>query len=109
MEKNPGKNGKKIKDISRTFERIIAESGLNAGITDRRQKFTFHNLRHSAASWLVQAGTTLYTVQRLLGHKTAALTERYSHLAPANLKAVTAVFDKAGNKGAEVIKMNGKR
>lgn len=105
----PGKKGQKVKDISRTFERIISESGLNDGITDRRQKFTFHNLRHSAASWLVQAGTPLYTVQKLLGHKTAALTERYSHLAPANLQAVTAVFDEASKQGAEVIPMNGKR
>lgn len=104
----PGKNGQRITDISRTFDKIIEDSGINNGITDRRQKFTFHSLRHSAASWLVQAGTPLYTVQKLLGHKTAALTERYSHLAPANLRAVTAVFNDATDKqDAEIISMNG--
>ncbi|MBC2716464.1 MAG: site-specific integrase [Desulfobacteraceae bacterium] len=106
----PGHNGRKISDISRTFDRIVEESGLNDGITDRRQKFTFHSLRHSAASWLVQAGTPLYTVQRLLGHKTAALTERYSHLAPANLRAVTTVFnDATGKQNADVIPMTDKK
>ena len=100
----PNRKGHRIKDISRAFEQIILnDTVLNAGITDRRQKFTFHTLRHSSASWLVQDGTPMYMVQKQLGHKTAAMTARYSHLAPANLRAVTAVFDKhTGVQNGEV-------
>ncbi len=41
-----------------------------------------HALRHSAASWLVQQGVPLYDVQKLLGHESFAITQRYAHLAP---------------------------
>jgi len=105
----PGRSGKRITSISRTFDRVVEDLGLNEGITDKRYRFTFHCIRHTAASWLVQAGTPLYTVQQLLGHKTAALTARYSHLAPANMQQTAKFFDKlAETDGAEVIPMNSK-
>ena len=59
---------------------------LNAGIADRRERFTFHSLRHTAASFLIQSGVDLYTVKEILGHGSIALTERYSHLADSALK-----------------------
>ncbi len=52
----------------------------------------FHDLRHTFASVLVMAGQPLYTVQKLMRHKTGAMTERYSHLAPQYLaSAIEAV------------------
>jgi len=39
-----------------------------------------HSLRHSYASFLVNAGRTLYEVQHLLGHTQIKTTQRYSHL-----------------------------
>jgi site-specific recombinase XerD len=43
---------------------------------------SFHSLRHTAASWLVQEGVDLYAVGQLLGHKTPRMTQRYEHLSP---------------------------
>ena len=49
-----------------------------------------HKLRHTFASQLVQNGVSLYTVSKLLGHRSIQMTEIYAHLAPAHLqKAVT--------------------
>lgn len=104
--------GEMIKQISNSFDRVIDDLGFNEGITDRRQKLTFHNLRHTYASWQVMNGTPLYTVQQLLGHKTIALTERYSHLAPNTLKAAVSNFEKSikkerqKRKKKKVINMN---
>jgi integrase len=55
-----------------------------------------HDLRHSFASFLVNAGRSLYEVQKILGHADAKTTQRYSHLAHATLleavnKAVEAI------------------
>jgi len=54
-------------------------------------------------------GTPLYTVQKLMGHKTIALTERYAHLAPDTLKAAVSNFEKNLNikkqKKAKVINL----
>lgn len=52
-----------------------------AGLDDVR----WHDLRHSAASALVQANVPIYTVARILGHSTVQHTARYSHLADETL------------------------
>ncbi len=47
--------------------------------------FTFHDLRHSCASNLVNRGVNLFIVGRVLGHKTIQMTSRYSHLSDSTL------------------------
>ena len=49
---------------------------IDAGITD----FRFHDLRHSAASFLAMNGATLQEIADVLGHKSIQMTMRYSHL-----------------------------
>lgn len=50
--------------------------------THRIRRFPPRIMRHTAASWLVQAGVPLYDVQALLGHEDFATTQRYAHLQP---------------------------
>ena len=45
-----------------------------------------HDLRHSAASEMINAGIDLYTVGGVLGHKSAVSTARYAHLAQEKLR-----------------------
>ena len=52
-----------------------------AGLAEVR----IHDLRHSFASFLVNAGCSLYEVQRILGHASVVMTQRYSHLSQASL------------------------
>jgi site-specific recombinase XerD len=58
-----------------------------------RDRISFHNLRHSTASWLVASGVPMRVVQEVLGHSTIQVTQRYSHVSPDMLgKAMDAAF-----------------
>ncbi|SOD25187.1 Site-specific recombinase XerD [Variovorax sp. YR752] len=59
-----------------------------------REDLHFHDLRHSAASELVNAGVDLYTVGRVLGHKDSRSTQRYAHLAVDTLTAAVGMIGK---------------
>jgi integrase len=56
------------------FKEAVGRAGL--------KDYTWHCNRHTFASKLVMAGVDLRTVGELLGHRTAQMTLRYSHLAP---------------------------
>ncbi|MBX3335859.1 MAG: tyrosine-type recombinase/integrase [Nitrospira sp.] len=61
--------------------------GLNAALKMAKiQDFHFHDLRHTFATRIVQAGVDLYKVQRLLGHKSPMMTQRYAHHYPESLR-----------------------
>ena len=70
-----------------------------AGIED----FKFHDLRHCFASALVQRGADLYEVQRLLGHKSHAMTQRYAHLAQENLRAALLKLDSMDSEVSTIL------
>ncbi len=79
--------GGKIKQLASTFGRVVKELKLNEGVTDKRMRVCFHTLRHTFASWVLDCGGNLKTVQNLLGHKTLAMTVRYLHVNEDSQKA----------------------
>jgi integrase len=93
------RTGTPVQWLSATFSRVVSALGLNNGITDSREKVTFHTLRHTYASWAVMAGVPLYIVGKALGHKTLTMTQRYAHLARDSHRA-------AFEAVAEASKMN---
>jgi integrase len=70
---------KKGTRITHTFVRdTFKEAKEKAGIED----FRFHDLRHTAASLFASGGCDIMSLKNLLGHKSLAMTQRYSHLMP---------------------------
>ncbi len=66
-----------------SFKRSFHTALKRAGIVD----FRFHDLRHTFASQLVRNNVDLYTIQRLLGHTTPQMTQRYAHLGEDQMRA----------------------
>lgn len=81
----------RLTDIVPRLPLGIGESELRRAWTAARAEcglshVRWHDLRHTCASWLVQAGVPLTTVRDMLGHSTIAVTNRYAHMAPEHLK-----------------------
>lgn len=74
---------------ARYVVRAFAKARNRAGIPE----FRFHDLRHTFATRLAQKGVDLYKIQRLLGHKTAMMTQRYAHHSPESLRDGVHVLD----------------
>lgn len=53
----------------------------------KRQAFTFHAARHTAASLMAAAGVPLMDIGRILGHSTPGMVMRYAHFAPQSGRA----------------------
>jgi len=67
----------------------------SAGIKD---PVTFHGFRHTFATRLISKGVPIYTVSKMLGHKTVKTTERYAKL-----------LDSKKREASEKIKINIKK
>ncbi len=71
----PGRGGNQRVDINKQVTRIKEAAGLPKDFR------ALHGLRHVYASMLASSGKVdLYTLQKLLTHKSAAMTQRYAHL-----------------------------
>ncbi len=103
----PDRNGGKIKHISKTFDEVVADLGLNHGIDDDRLRCVFHTLRHTHASRLLEAGVDIYRVKELLGHANVTTTERYSHVTADRLRSAIKDMERMNNSG-KVIPMIGR-
>ena len=77
----PSQNPMTHVDAQNFYRRAFLPALAKAGIKD----IVWHTLRHTTASRLVMAGVDIRTVQEIMGHKTLAMTMRYSHLSGEHL------------------------
>lgn len=74
-------NGKKIRPtyLTKKLKKTVKKSKIE------NQQLHFHSLRHTFASWLAKKGTSIYEIQKLLGHTDLKTTQIYAHLHPNEL------------------------
>jgi len=75
---------------ARTADKIFKNACDKAGIT---KKVSFHSLRHSFATHLLEGGTDLRYIQELLGHAHSKTTEVYTHVSRKNLGKIVSPID----------------
>lgn len=81
-------NGNRVKQdfICKKFKKLVLKAGLNP-------KLTFHTLRHTFATRLVQKGVPIYQVSKLLTHSDIRVTQMYAHLCTRDLFEAVFVLD----------------
>ena len=72
-------NGTAYGNWRRSFETVCKQAGI--------KDFHFHDLRHCFGSYLGMAGYNSYTIMALMGHKTPAMSARYTHISEVQLRA----------------------
>lgn len=83
----PRADGRRPIDIRHAWARALKEADV--------KDFRFHDLRHSAASYLAMTGASLAEIAEVLGHKTLAMVKRYAHLSEAHIAGVVARMNAA--------------
>lgn len=73
------------RNLVREFDKVVAKAGI--------ENLTFHCLRHTAATWMVQNGVDIFTVKEILGHKDIRSTMRYAHHYPESLRNSIKILD----------------
>jgi len=82
-------NGKPISQItSSTWKSALEKAEI--------ENLRWHDLRHTWATWLRQLGTPTHELQKMGGWKTAAMVERYAHVAPDHLAQAAARLEAVG-------------
>jgi len=75
---------------TRSIQKIFEKAKQKAGI---KKPATVHTLRHSFATHLLEAGTDIYRVQKLMGHTSPKTTAIYIHLRRQDLLKVISPLD----------------
>ena len=75
---------------TRSIQKVFKDAKRKAGI---KKPATVHTLRHSFATHLLEAGTDIYRVQKLMGHTTPKTTTIYIHLRRQDLLKVVSPLD----------------
>jgi integrase/recombinase XerD len=84
-------SGKNKEKLSRATPQLVFKAAKKrAGI---RKNVTFHSLRHSFASHMLEAGTDIRTIQILMGHSSISSTSIYLHVARRDLGSLKSPLD----------------
>jgi integrase len=83
---------------TRIMPRNLLRAFYSAVEKAKIRKLRFHDLRHTFATRLVQAGVDLYTVQKLGRWRNISMVMRYAHHHPESLRSGVEVLDKLGKK-----------
>lgn len=76
----PAKSFEKPIDLTTPWETALKRADIN--------DFRFHDLRHSAASYLAMSGASIAEIAEVLGHRTFSMTKRYTHLSDSHKNSV---------------------
>jgi len=82
----PSEDGKNPVDLRYPWDQAVKKAKL--------KNFRFHDLRHSAASYLAMSGASLAEIAEVLGHKTLQMVKRYSHLSEQHTHGVVSRMNK---------------
>lgn len=74
-------------DIRSAWETALEKAGIS--------NFRFHDLRHTAASYLAMNQASLLEIGTLLGHKTVQMTKRYAHLSNAHIQLLSTKLNRS--------------
>lgn len=85
----PGKGGKQPLNAT-IIQRAFAQARQQARIA---KPVSFHSLRHSFATQLLESGVNVRTIQALLGHRSLGTTQRYTHVAGDYLRQTRSPLD----------------
>ena len=80
-----GRNKPDTKINSEIWAKVLAKAKI--------ENFRWHDLRHTWASWLIQRGVPLATLQEMGGWETPSMVQRYAHLAPEHLHKHSALLN----------------
>jgi integrase len=88
----PSENGTRMdnRNLLRAFYKALKRAGI--------QSFRFHDLRHTFATRLVQAGVDLYSVQKLGRWRNASMIMRYAHHHPESLRPGIEAIDRVSKQ-----------
>jgi len=94
--------GRKNKINKHTVQKIISNATKKANLNKRVHP---HTLRHSFATHLLEQGTDICIIQRLLGHNKIQTTELYTHISNKLIKDIPNPLDSLNltNKDAELL------